>query len=119
MSRHLLLPVLAALAALLPGPGAQAADRPTTASCAGAAARDPLHPCAPRSRLSVRPRPEDAILEPNAPCTPLGRIDVLFPCAFGVTQSAVGTVALVGDSHAAHWRAAVSVVAEAEGWSAV
>src|SRR5262249_12893054 len=43
-----------------------------------------------------------------------GRVGV---CEVGVTAaSATGTVALLGDSHAAHWRAALEVVALAKRW---
>src|SRR5207248_1005549 len=38
-------------------------------------------------------------------------------CAFGTPASrAVATIALLGDSHAAHWRAALDVVARAKRW---
>jgi hypothetical protein len=41
-------------------------------------------------------------------------------CAFAeASDRAVATVALVGDSHAAHWRAALDVVARANGWRAL
>jgi hypothetical protein len=39
-------------------------------------------------------------------------------CQFGVPPAgATATVALLGDSHAAHWRAALEVVAQAKRWS--
>jgi hypothetical protein len=42
------------------------------------------------------------------------------PCAFGATSSAKPpTIALIGDSHASHWRAAVDVVARTAGSRAV
>src|SRR4051794_26466420 len=80
--------------------------------CFGAAARDPLHPCRnPRLLRSVSPDPRDAQIEPSSPCVPVrggGAPDV---CAFGVRpRRSVATVALVGDSHAVHWRAALEVV---------
>jgi len=63
------------------------------------------------------------VLEPNAPCVPDERTDLLYPCKFGVRRTAAGqraeTIALVGDSHASHWRAAVEVVAESKGMPAV
>jgi hypothetical protein len=41
-------------------------------------------------------------------------------CAFGApADRAVATVALVGDSHAAHWRAALDVVAKEKRWRAL
>jgi hypothetical protein len=63
------------------------------------------------------------VLEPNAPCIPDQRTELLYPCKFGVRRTAAGqradTIALVGDSHASHWRAAVEVVAEKKGMPAV
>ena len=63
------------------------------------------------------------MLEPNAPCIPDQRTELLYPCTFGVRRTAAGgradTIALVGDSHASHWRAAVEVVAESKGMPAV
>jgi SGNH domain-containing protein len=86
--------------------------------CFGAAARDPDHqPCAnPELRLTVLPRPRDAPLEPSGPCRPI-RNDAPEVCAFGVpAPKARATIALIGDSHAVHWRAALDVVARAERW---
>jgi hypothetical protein len=85
--------------------------------CFGAAARDPEHPCDnPRLRLTVVPSPVEAHKRPNAPCTLIelrARVQV---CEFGVTRSPAGTVVLVGDSHASHWRAALDAVAKAKRW---
>ncbi len=42
------------------------------------------------------------------------------PCYFGVAPSATReSVALLGDSHAEHWRAALDVVAQAKHWRVV
>jgi SGNH domain (fused to AT3 domains) len=60
------------------------------------------------------PSPLDAPIEPNAPCEPLERSGLVAPCGFGI-DPAVRSLALIGDSHAEHWRAAVQVVADAEG----
>ena len=92
-------------------------DRP----CFGAAARSPSNPCFdPSLALTVFPTPADALLEPNAPCTPSGRSNLLFPCRFGARRtSGDNAAALIGDSHASHWRAAVDVVAEARGWPGI
>ena len=89
--------------------------------CFGAAARDPRHPCRnPSLRLSVTPTPADAVIDPNAPCTPIERADLLNVCAFGYDGSKPrGVVALVGDSHAGHWRAALDVVAQARQWQGI
>jgi hypothetical protein len=89
-----------------------------TPRCFGAAARDPEHqPCDnPALRLSVVPSPADAQIEPSAPCTPVQRAAPAV-CAFGVAADrAVAKIALVGDSHAVHWRAALAVVARANRW---
>ena len=96
----------------------RATDRVLAArpACFGAASRDRITPCHnPRLRLMVVPTPIEAAKRPNAPCTlHVGSPSV---CEFGVPASkAVRTVALVGDSHASHWRAALAVVARAERW---
>ena len=83
----------------------------TRMPCFGAAARDPLLRCEDeRLRMTVFPSPDDAVLEPNSPCLLLGLTGLLNPCAFGSQRPARATVALIGDSHASHWRAAVDVV---------
>jgi hypothetical protein len=86
--------------------------------CFGAASRDAEHPCRnPRLQRVVRPSPRNAAITPNAPCTPFYRADELIVCRFGVPHAdAVETVALVGDSHATHWRAAFEVVAQDRRW---
>ncbi len=104
---------LVLLVAVLAAPGlAEAAGPPP---CFGASARAPGHRCADPG-ASVRPVPDDALLEPSAPCTP-ARPAAPAVCTFGVPGSvAVARVALVGDSHAEHWRAALAVVAGARRW---
>jgi hypothetical protein len=96
-----------------------------TPRCFGAAARDPLHPCAnPRLRYSVVPSPSLALITPNLPCLPVetvGRGTVfdgaLSVCEFGTPAAqAVASVGMIGDSHAMNWRAPVDVVARAKGW---
>jgi hypothetical protein len=111
------------LLAAVPAPSAPP-DPVTQRPCFGAASRDPLTHCAdPSLRLTIYPSPAEALLEPNAACVPDGRTSLLYPCTFGVrraaTGGAAGTIALVGDSHASHWRAAVDVVAERKGLPAV
>ena len=85
--------------------------------CLGAASRNPRFRCVNRElRLSVIPTPEEALLTPNAPCKIVAR-DLPYTCEFGVSAPAADrTVALIGDSHATHWRAALEVVAQARGW---
>jgi hypothetical protein len=84
--------------------------------CFGAAARDRAHPCVnPRLRLAVTPTPREAQILPNAPCRPLE--PVLNICGFGAPAgTSTATVGLLGNSHAAHWRAALAVVAQALDW---
>src|SRR3954453_18749481 len=101
-------------------PSAPAAVR-TTASCRGAVARDPRRPpCTDRrSRYSGTPAPDLAILEPTMLCTPVPH-STPEVCAFGVPAGrAAATVAIVGDSHAAHWIPALERVARARRWRAL
>jgi hypothetical protein len=117
---------LAALAgALLALPSAASA----APACFGAAARDPLHPCAnPALRLAARPGLTRSLLSPSYPCRPtktFGRDEVrsdgaLTICQFGTPRArATRTVALLGDSHAMAWRAAVAGALERLGWHGV
>ncbi len=89
--------------------------------CFGAASRDPVTPCR-NKRLSkmVRPRPIDALLEPNSDCKLGERSGELNPCTFGVDPAeATETIALIGDSHAAHWRAAIDAVVAEKRWHGI
>jgi hypothetical protein len=85
--------------------------------CFGAASRNPRFRCVnPELRLSVVPTPDEALLTANAPCNIVSRT-LPYTCEFGVTAPAAErTVALIGDSHATHWRAALEVVAQARSW---
>jgi hypothetical protein len=84
-----------------------------TAPCFGAAAR--ASRC--HGPATVYPRPADAVIWPNSPCTPLRRLGA---CAFGVpARRSRATVALIGDSHAVHWRAALEVVAQVKRWRGI
>ena len=84
--------------------------------CFGAAARDRAHPCTNRT-LSVVPTPHLAEVAPNAPCKRVPRTAGPSVCTFGgPALGAAGHIALLGDSHASHWRAAVNVVAWAKRW---
>jgi hypothetical protein len=108
--RALALALLTAVAAVVPAPAHG------TARCFGAAARDPEHPGCRVPAQAVFPAPQDALIEPAEPCT-IVRPRYPEVCAFGVPKAqARATFALVGDSHAAHWRAALAVVARAEHW---
>jgi hypothetical protein len=86
--------------------------------CYGAAARDPAHPCVnAKLRYRVDPRPGLAAHEHGAPCARQPVDGFAAPCAFGVPQpAALREFALIGDSHAAHWRTALAGVARAERW---
>jgi hypothetical protein len=86
--------------------------------CFGAASRDAAKPCHnPRLRRMVRPTPAQARKGLNAPCKPVERVGQVGVCEFGTpAEEATATVALLGDSHAAHWRAAMIPVAQAQGW---
>ena len=89
--------------------------------CFGAASRDPADPCR-NARLSkmVRPKPIDALLEANSECTFGQRQGELSPCHFGApAETAAETIALIGDSHAAHWRAAIDTVVAAKNWHGI
>lgn len=107
--------VTAACLSVCPGgpfdSAAQAAPR-----CFGAASRDHLHPCRNRALSFIAiPTPEHALLEENPPCAQI-RFDPGV-CALGLSRAkAAKTVAVIGDSHAAHWRPALSVVAARRGW---
>jgi peptidoglycan/LPS O-acetylase OafA/YrhL len=85
--------------------------------CFGAASRDSEKPCNnPALSHVVVPTPIEAEGQPNSPCT-IVQTRPFTLCAFGVPSNrARGTIALIGDSHASHWRAALEVVARAERW---
>ena len=121
---------LAAAAALMaavvaPSAGDGAAARSATElpsqRCFGAASRDPARRCVNRElRHTVVPMPEEAKRGQNSPCTPGDKTEELYPCHFGVpVEQATRTIVLVGDSHAAHWRAAVDVVARQRRWHGI
>lgn len=86
--------------------------------CFGAAARDPEVPCAnPAQDRTVTPGPDAALLQPLAPCTIVQR-RAPEVCAFGPRRH-TPTVALIGDSHAQHWTAALTAYGRAAGWRGV
>ncbi|MDP1848792.1 MAG: SGNH hydrolase domain-containing protein [Solirubrobacteraceae bacterium] len=86
--------------------------------CFGAASRNPRFRCVNSElRTTVTPAPIDAATDPNAPCVVVSET-VPFTCQFGVqTTRAQRTIAVIGDSHAAHWRGAIEVVAQARRWT--
>lgn len=99
---------------------AVAADGAGTPPCFGAASRDPERPCDnPRLRYTVTPTPKEALDAPNAPCDPVIG-DEPYRCTFGSPpEDAAGTVALLGDSHATHWRSALLTVAARRRWHGI
>ena len=93
---------------------ASAAARPR---CFGAAARDRVRPCRNPTKTVV-PSLADRDLRDDPPCKPT-KVDQpgVSACEFGVPAArATAHVALVGDSHARHWDAAMKVVARASNW---
>jgi hypothetical protein len=97
-----------------------------TPRCFGAADRDPQRPCYnPALRLKVTPTPDDALLTPNQDCRtttggPGAADDTAAKCSYGAAAaSAARTVAMIGDSHASHWRAAMNAMARAKRWRVV
>jgi SGNH domain (fused to AT3 domains) len=87
--------------------------------CWGAAARDPrMQPCVnPSLRHSVVPSPREARGRRNAPCTFIEQSDEVRVCEFGQREGEPARmIALLGDSHASHWRAALEVAAAAKHW---
>jgi hypothetical protein len=89
--------------------------------CFGAAARDPERTCRnPALKLSVTPSPDDALLEASAACAPVTAKVGPPRCLFGTpAKKARRTVALIGDSHAVHWRAALQHVFKVRRWRGV
>ncbi len=95
---------------------------PRTARCFGAAAADPMRPCRnPRLRAVVVPAPgAAAAAQRTEGCR--RRLDrgLLRICLWGTpVREATRTVALVGDSHASHWRAALGPTVAVHRWRAV
>lgn len=85
--------------------------------CFGAASRDSRHPCKnSQLRLAVVPSPLAARDRHNSRCTRVQSRELRM-CAFGARPGRnTPTLALIGDSHGSHWRAALDMVARARGW---
>jgi hypothetical protein len=95
---------------------------PASQPCFGAAAADPQNPCDnPSLRYSVVPDPGNArAAQRFASCTDIEQTEILRACFWGTPAGeATRTVGLIGDSHAAHWRAAMETVVRARRWRAV
>lgn len=118
--------VVAAVSATVVAPSSgqdatRSAAEVETQRCFGAASRDPERRCINRDLfLTVVPTPTEARTGQNSPCMPVDRTEALYPCVFGTPpDEAVKTIALVGDSHAGHWRAALDVVARQRRWHGI
>ncbi len=118
------LPTVAALLLLATGCGGSSHPATISASaamrspCFGAASRDPQRPCHdPKLAAVVVPTPAVAAATGNAACSPTIRDDLVSVCRFGALAShSIGTIALIGDSHAAVWRASIAPVATVKEW---
>ena len=109
--RAVLAAGLLVLGAPVPAPAAAASQQ----RCVGAAARDTVRPCSNPTR-SITPALGDDRPRSGPRCRPLEE-QPSSVCTFGASaRRARGHVALVGDSHALHWRSAVAVVARAYRW---
>ena len=116
--RRATLALAAALALTAPGTSS-GQESPEAMRCFGAASRDPEKRCVNRDlRFMVVPTPAEARDGLNSPCEPITKQgEEMYSCAFGTQWTeASKTIALVGDSHAAHWRAALDVAAVHRGW---
>ena len=107
---------LTAAAPSVAGQPQQKQKQKPTPHCFGAQSRDPYRPCHnPSLDHTVIPTPAQAQIGPSSPCAPIKAAIKL--CAFATPAArARGTVALLGDSHAQHWRAALQVVADELHW---
>ena len=114
--------VMASAASTSSGQNAtQSATELQRVRCFGAASRDPERRCLNKDLYYiVVPTPEEAKSGQNSPCTPVNITEALYPCVFGTQwDQAVKTIALVGDSHAGHWRAALDYVAQQRQWHGI
>jgi peptidoglycan/LPS O-acetylase OafA/YrhL len=86
--------------------------------CFAAAARDPQRSCKnPKLRTTVVPTPVQAPKMDNSPCEIVESPGRIRACAFGASpQTARSTFALIGDSHASHWRSGLTVLAKDKTW---
>lgn len=126
------LGLLLSLTALLaPASPATAGDQPATAgptpaatSCYGAAAHDPDAPCHdPALDRQVEPYPDVSAAraaQGGSPCQRIESDGPIAACWTGAApKRAVRTVAVVGSSHAGHWRPAIEYAASRLGWRLV
>ena len=111
------LGLLAVVAACLLAGGTSSRAQ-TDPACFGAAARDPLKPCAnPSLALSVVPSPRVARTQKNPPCLAMHPFVGKDICEFGhPATGSQGAVAVIGDSHASVWRVALETAAAEHLW---
>lgn len=105
-----------------PVPTLAAGRPPLNEPCFGAAALDPLRPCRNlRLARTVYPLPENAAAaQKREGCRRRFDRDLLRICFWGApVRSATRTIAIVGDSHASHWRAAMTRVVAAKRWRVI
>jgi hypothetical protein len=70
-----------------------------------------------QAKVHAAQRASVELIEDNGPCREFRREEGVSVCDFGVApEQATRNVALAGDSHASHWRAALDVVAGEQGW---
>jgi hypothetical protein len=115
VSASVWLAVAGIWAGAAPALAASGVSEAASARCHGAAALDPARACVVLTRSAA---PGIDVPDFGWPCDPVAsKLDTL--CAFGVSPAkATRHIALVGDSHAMNWRAAVHVVARDRRWRA-
>jgi peptidoglycan/LPS O-acetylase OafA/YrhL len=99
----------------------------TSGGCFGAAAMDPANGCRDPFADTGSMTPAFAKTDTNYVADPRGGWkcetprgeSALRPCEFGNTTDPSRTVAMLGDSHAMHYLAALEAVADARGWRVV
>jgi hypothetical protein len=104
------------------GPAPRPVIRPVSLPCFGAAALDPVHPCdAARLLGTVFPTPATARAAQKVEgCRRSFDRDLLRICFWGTgAREATRTIAIIGDSHASHWRAAMQPVVAAKRWRVI
>ena len=91
------------------------------APCFGAAARDPAAPCSnPDLTGSVEPTPQRAKVIGAPYCDKVQHDKLITACYFGApAEEATGTFALIGDSHAANLKYALTVLTHAKRWRGI
>lgn len=108
--------MLLTAATALVGVAAQPSAAQAAPRCFGAAAIDRKRPCMNRTR-TVTPKPDKVAGVHEAYCAPIRRQRDPDVCTFGTRAArAVADIALIGDSHAVHWRTPLDLVARVMRW---